>query len=267
MENSPTPSHNLIKQLNYNNHLLWWPFYSQHQTNLINNNYLYFENLDKNNNNINNINNIYPEIKIQKSQDKSPTPILHNLNLSVFEKTEKKAEKNEKNGQITTKFFTDYGGYGYKCSCSKTQCNRFYCECFRSKLYCIDCNCKNCQNKPPKNYVSNRHPNLSTTQPKTELVICTCTKSGCNKKYCECYKNGTKCSSSCRCVGCENSENSQNWKKIENLECCSENSIYIFKNKIFEEIIDKDSYLKEKNKNKMLEKKRKRNDTGNNEEN
>ena len=33
------------------------------------------------------------------------------------------------NSNNIKKFFTDYGGYGYKCSCSKTNCNRYYCEC------------------------------------------------------------------------------------------------------------------------------------------
>ena len=230
------------------------PFYSQHQT--INNNYLYFEGNDKNNNDI-------TENEKVKNQNlnQSPIPIPQKPNFSEMENVETKSKKNEKSGQTTTKFFTDYGGYGYKCSCSKTQCNRYYCECYRSGLFCIDCNCKNCLNKPPENYVSNRHPTLSTTQTKTELVTCTCTKSGCNKKYCECYKNGTKCHSACRCVGCENSENAQNWKKIgEKYECCPANSIYIVKNKIFEENI----FIEIPEQGKYLEKKRKRNINGEN---
>ena len=169
-------------------------------------------------------------------------------NISESEENQKKHE------QTTTKFFTDYGGFGYKCSCSKTQCNRYYCECYRSGLYCIDCNCKNCMNTPPKNYVSNRHQKI--TQTKSDVVTCTCTKSGCNKKYCECYKNGTKCNSACRCVSCENSENFLNVKKMgEYYECCPANSIYIIKNEIYEEKIWN---------NKILEKKRKRSENGSN---
>ena len=190
-------------------------------------------------------------LNIDKENENMPTP--KKINLSI---EDEKIEKNEINNNITKKFFTDYGGYGYKCSCSKTNCNRFYCECFRSGLYCTDCNCKNCQNKPPENCSSNRHPTFIQNKPKTELVTCTCTKSGCNKKYCECYKNGTKCNSSCRCVGCENTENGKKIKD-EFYECCLANSIYIIKNKITEEEIDEGNLNNDKN-NKILLKKRKR---------
>jgi hypothetical protein len=173
--------------------------------------------------------------------------------LSMVEMRKDEIEKNEATTNNIKKFFTDYGGYGYKCSCSKTQCNRFYCECFRSGLYCRDCNCKNCQNKPPENCSSNRHTTFISNKPKTELVTCTCTKSGCNKKYCECYKNGSKCNASCRCVGCENTENAKKVKD-ETYECTLANSIYIIHNKMIEEEIVKGNIIDSKN----LVKKRKR---------
>jgi len=133
-----------------------------------------------------------------------------------------------------TKFFTNHN-YGYKCSCSKTQCNRKYCECYSSGNYCIDCNCKNCNNKPPVNTYTNKHPTSDgLSKEKKDNIICTCTKSGCNKNYCECFKNGQKCTSLCRCISCENNDEIIN-KKNENgnYECCSENSIYIIKNMIY----------------------------------
>ena len=140
-------------------------------------------------------------------------------------------KKNE-NSNSGTKFFTNHN-YGYKCSCSKTQCNRKYCECFNSGNYCVDCNCKNCNNKPPVNSYTNKHPIDEQSKSKKEKIICTCTKSGCNKNYCECFKIGQKCSSLCRCIGCENNDQILNKKYNNNYQCNLVNSIYIIKNKLY----------------------------------
>ena len=81
-------------------------------------------------------------------------------------------------------FFTDYG-FGYKCNCTKTGCNKFYCQCFNRGRYCHVCNCINCNNKKPDYISSNKRPKESEEKNKTILISCTCTKSGCNKNYCE----------------------------------------------------------------------------------
>ena len=180
------------------------------------------------------------------------------------------------NNNIGTKFFTNHN-YGYKCSCSKTQCNRKYCECYNSGNYCIDCNCKNCTNKPPENTYSNKRPKENVAKMKKSKEICTCTKSGCNKNYCECFKSGNKCTSLCRCIGCENNEDNTKTKKNNNdYERCPANSIYIIKNKIFIDNIDiqkfdDNDYFKfyeyyENKINKLSKKKRKRDDNKNPEE-
>mgnify|MGYP002625449424 CR=1 FL=1 len=150
------------------------------------------------------------------------------------------------NNNLGTKFFTNHN-YGYKCSCTKTNCNRKYCECFNAGNYCIDCNCKNCQNKPPINVYTNKRPDDLDSKSKKNKEICTCTKSGCNKNYCECFKSGNKCSSLCRCIGCENTEDNEKLKnKIYNhYKCCPANSICIMKNKIFVEKSDIKVALKE----------------------
>ena len=100
-----------------------------------NNNYIQFQNfMDFSNNNY--INNYHKKLfedchkmpfNLNRENGNIPTPKKDNLLTEIAKK-----EKNEiNNNNITKKFFTDYGGYGYKCSCSKTNCNRYYCECFR----------------------------------------------------------------------------------------------------------------------------------------
>ena len=192
-----------------------------------------------------------------------------NINLNLYMNLTK--ETNNSVHNVGTKFFTNHN-YGYKCSCSKTQCNRKYCECFNSGNYCIDCNCKNCTNKPPVNIYTNKHP-TSESLPKKAKLICTCTKSSCNKNYCECFKSGQKCTSLCRCISCENNDASTRKKKKDSCtqyQCCMANSIYIIKNKIYIEDIKnlniKSSKYKEKDESKferdnsfsIISKKRKR---------
>jgi hypothetical protein len=115
---------------------------------------------------------------------------------------------------------------------------------------------------------------------KKSKEICTCTKSGCNKNYCECFKSGNKCTAMCRCIDCENTEdNSIKVKnKITNInyECCKANSIYIIKNILVIENVN-NSHKEQKNinylfenlenkKDKMTNKKRKRDESKNSEE-
>lgn len=38
------------------------------------------------------------------------------------------------------------GGEVVTCNCKKSKCLKLYCECFQRKLYCKDCNCKDCLN-------------------------------------------------------------------------------------------------------------------------
>lgn len=37
-------------------------------------------------------------------------------------------------------------------------------------------------------------------------VSCTCSKSGCIKLYCDCYRQGSICGKKCRCINCKNQE-------------------------------------------------------------
>ena len=98
------------------------------------------------------------------------------------------------------------------CSCTKTRCIKKYCECFANKRYCVDCHCSDCLNnskfyrKDQNNYKNNE---------KIDKIICTCEKSNCNKKYCECFKAGVACNSKCRCLNCKNKGDNE---KSENKE-------------------------------------------------
>lgn len=71
--------------------------------------------------------------------------------------------------------------------------------------------------------------------PKTQ-TMCNCTKSNCSKRYCECFKSGKECSSSCRCLNCVNKTNGPKLSESKN-KIISErgnspglNSCYIYNN-------------------------------------
>ena len=91
------------------------------------------------------------------------------------------------------------------CSCTKTKCIKKYCECFANNKLCIDCHCQNCMNKSKNyNYMKKNSINISGEENDLDEIICTCSKSNCCKKYCECYKLGKKCTNKCRCINCMN---------------------------------------------------------------
>ena len=52
----------------------------------------------------------------------------------------------------------------------------------------------------------------------TEEITCTCTKSNCNKKYCECYKTDKKCNDNCRCINCFNKKDGNSPIEVSNKE-------------------------------------------------
>ncbi|CAD8102682.1 unnamed protein product [Paramecium sonneborni] len=50
-------------------------------------------------------------------------------------------------------------------------------------------------------------------------IKCKCMKSKCQKSYCECFAAGRACNIECNCLGCNNSNCSQQMKKIQILGC------------------------------------------------
>ena len=85
------------------------------------------------------------------------------------------------------------------CNCTKTKCIKKYCECFSNNRFCKNCHCVDCKNNPESSSLD-----MGKEFAETDPVVCTCTKSNCNKKYCECYKSNQKCTFKCRCVNCKN---------------------------------------------------------------
>lgn len=61
------------------------------------------------------------------------------------------------------------------------------------------------QQKNPLAFKS-KYKNIDTKDKKIHSRGCNCTKTGCVKNYCECFKEGLGCSRFCKCVECKNDQ-------------------------------------------------------------
>ena len=87
------------------------------------------------------------------------------------------------------------------CKCKQQECGKGYCACYKAGRSCDPARCRHrgacrnasCEQAPP--------PAATRSVPQD---YCACRRTGCQKNYCVCLKNGRPCGPLCICRGCNN---------------------------------------------------------------
>ncbi|GMH93656.1 hypothetical protein TrVE_jg2049 [Triparma verrucosa] len=132
----------------------------------------------------------------------------------------------------------DLGQQNKQCNCKRSNCLKLYCECFAIGIYCNPaiCNCVLCWNneeggssrikavqstleRNPHAFRAKLTGSLSQSQTVTNNATdvskgCNCKKSGCLKKYCECFQQSIECGARCKCKECKNVKGNPEREKI-----------------------------------------------------
>jgi hypothetical protein len=110
-----------------------------------------------------------------------------------------------------------------KCNCKRSRCLKLYCECFAAGAVCDGCSCQNCQNtldhadliSATRQQIQARNPlafadEIEDGAPGAgdgrHKKGCSCRKSVCLQKYCQCFQAGVLCQECCKCEGCKNNK-------------------------------------------------------------
>ena len=96
------------------------------------------------------------------------------------------------------------------CTCKKSGCLKRYCECFAKRDICTsDCKCVDCCNNDHPESKAKREAGIHNVLVRNPLAFqqtdqrrhgCKCRRSGCVKKYCECYRASKTCTELCECI-------------------------------------------------------------------